>query len=56
MVMLALRGYSNGRYVIPRDNVEIPESSEVIITFLDELIIFIPKAYYSAIALRPFYI
>ena len=34
--MLALRGYSNGKYIIPKDNVAIPKNMEVIITFLDE--------------------
>ena len=34
--MLALRGYSNGRYVIPKNTTTIPENVEVIITFLDD--------------------
>ena len=34
--MLSLRGYSNGKYVIPADDVAIPENVEVIIVFLDD--------------------
>jgi hypothetical protein len=35
--MLSLRGYSNGKYVIPADDVALPENAEVIIVFLDDL-------------------
>lgn len=38
IAVLALRGYSNGKYIIPQDNVVIPENAEVIITFLDDVI------------------
>ena len=36
VIMLALRGYSNGKYVIPIGTTVIPENVEVIITFLDD--------------------
>ena len=31
--MLSLRGYSNGKYIIPADDVAIPEKAEVIISW-----------------------